>query len=79
MAGTLHFSSVFSAESNRIGWCLTVTTAVPKSSRFSVSLFTLLDGVHIFRLASETRSSQGCDASSIAWAEFLSLEHSAEV
>lgn len=79
MAGTLHFSSVFSAESNRIGWYLTVTTAVPKSSRFNVSLFTLLDGVHIFRLASETRSSQGCDASSIAWAEFLSLEHSAEV
>lgn len=42
MAGTLHFSSVFSIESNGTGRCLTVTTAVLKSSRLNVSFFSVL-------------------------------------
>lgn len=67
----LYIFHLFSAESNSVGLSLAVTTEVAKPSRFSVSLFALLDTVHVFRLAVETCYSLGCDASSVAWNFYL--------
>lgn len=72
MAGTLHFSSVFGAESSAMGLCLTVATVVLKPSRFNVSLFSplfLIVSTYSDRLLK--RYSLDCDASSIVWADFF--------